>query len=188
MLNRICQGFVKAQCEPLHGTLERMLNRRIVLASLVGCSLPLLAQTPSPAADRAALRDLIDRFVKTTNAKDAKAFGACFAEDGEFTNPIGTSVKGRAAIVAFHERLFSASRSPNTPSFEHAHLTLLSENMRMIKPDVASVDLRWQQDGAIGPDGTPWGTRKGVLSWVAVRDHGIWLIEVWHNMELPKAP
>ena len=165
-----------------------MLNRRIVLASLLGCSLRLLAQTPVPAADRAGLQNLIDRFVETTNAKDAGAFGACFAEDGEFTNPIGTSVKGRAAIVAFHQRLFSPSRFPNTPSFEHAHLTLLSESMRMIRPGVASVDLRWQQDGAIGPDGTPWGARKGILSWITVRDHGSWLIEVWHNMELPKVP
>jgi hypothetical protein len=58
----------------------------------------------------------------------------------------------------------------------------------MLRPDVASVDIRWQQDGAIGPDGAPWGTRKGILSWIAVRDRQSWLIEVWHNMELPKIP
>ena len=165
-----------------------MMNRRIVLASLLTYSLPLLAQTAVPDSDRAALQALIDKFLRTTNAKDAKAFGSCFAEDGEFTNPVGMSVKGRAAIVAFHERLFSPTRFPDTPSFDHAHLTLLSTSIRMIRPDVASVDLRWQQDGVIAPDGTPWGTRKGILSWIAVRDRGTWLIEVWHNMELPKVP
>ena len=169
-----------------------MLNRRVVLASFLGSSLPLLAsaaaQVADPHADRAALQALVDRFVTTFNAKDLKAFGDCFAEDGEFTNPVGMYVKGRSAIVAFHERLFSPTRIPNTPSFNHAHLTLLSTGIRMVRPDVASVDIRWQQEGAIGPDGTPWGTRKGILSWIAVRDRGAWLIEVWHNMELPKLP
>jgi len=165
-----------------------MLNRLILLAFLLAFSMPLLAQTAVPDSDRAALQALVNTFLTSTNAKDAKAFGACFAEDGEFTNPIGMSVKGRAAIVAFHERLFSSTRTPNTPSFEHAHLTVLSTSMRRIRPDVASVDIRWQQDGAIAPDGTPWGTRKGVLSWITVRDQGTWLIEVWHNTEFPKIP
>jgi uncharacterized protein (TIGR02246 family) len=169
-----------------------MLNRRVLLASFLGSSLPLLAhaaaQVAVPNADRAALQALIDRFVTTINAKDLTGFGACFAEDGEFTNPVGMHVEGRAAIVAFHERLFSPTRLPDTPSFNHAHLTLLSTSLRMLRPDVASVDLRWQQDGALAPDGTPWGTRKGILSWIAIRDRGTWLIAVWHNMELPKIP
>jgi len=165
-----------------------MLNRLLVLAFLVACLLPLPAQTAVPDSDRAALQALVNTFLTTINAKDAKAFGTCFAEDGEFTNPIGDFVKGRAAIVAFHERLFSPTRFPNTPSFEHAHLTVLSTNMQMIRPDVASVDVRWQQEGAIAPDGTPWGTRKGVLSWITVRDHATWLIAVWHNTEFPKVP
>jgi uncharacterized protein (TIGR02246 family) len=169
-----------------------MINRRFVLASFVGSLLPLLAhadtQVSAPDADRASLQALVDRFVTTFNAKDLKAFGACFATDGEFTNPVGMYVKGRDAIVAFHERLFTPTRLPDTPSFNHAHLTLLSTSIRMLRPDVASVDIRWQQDGAIGPDGAPWGTRKGILSWIAVRDRQSWLIEVWHNMELPKIP
>lgn len=165
-----------------------MLNRLIVFAFLVACSLPLPAQAAVPDSDGTALQTLIDTFLATMNAKDAKAFGACFAEDGEFTNPVGMSAKGRPAIIAFHERLFSPTRLPGTPSFNHARLTLLSQTIRMIRPDVASVDLRWQQDGAIGPDGNPWGTRQGVLSWITVRDHGTWLIGVWHNTEFPKIP
>ena len=169
-----------------------MLNRRIVLALFLGCSLPLLAQTVAQTAlqgsDKVAIHALVSRVVTTFNAKDAQAFGACFAEDGEFTNPVGMSVKGRTAIAAFHAPLFSPTRLPNTPSFYHARLTVLSTSIRMVRPDVASVDITWQQDGAIAPDGNPWGTRKGILSWIAVRDRGRWQIEVWHNMELPKVP
>ena len=165
-----------------------MMNRRIVLTLLLGCSLPLLAQTTAPDPNRVALQALVNTFVTTTNAKDAKGFSACFTEDGEFTNPVGTFVKGRTAIEAFHARLFSPTRFPNTPSFYHARLTVLNTSIRMVTSDVAAVDVRWQQEGAIAPDGSPWGTRTGILSWVAVRDHDTWLIEIWHNMELPKGP
>src|ERR1039458_1413125 len=87
-----------------------MMNRRIVLTLLLGYSLPLLAQTTAPDPNRVALQALVNTFITTTNAKDAKGFSACFTEDGEFTNPVGTFVKGRTAIEAFHARLFSPTR------------------------------------------------------------------------------
>ena len=176
-----------------------MTNRSVLLPVLLACTLPLGAQsTTSPhsqvsgtaaavrESDRVALTALVDRFSTAVNAKDAAALAACFTEDGEFTNPVGMTEKGRAAIQAFHAMLFAPVRQPNTPSFYYARLKVLSSNLRMVRPDVASVDVRWQQDGAIAPDGSPWGTRTGILSWVAVRDHGAWLVAVWHNMELPK--
>ncbi len=94
--------------------------------------------------------------------------------------------KGRTAIEAFHTTLFAPVRQPNTPSFAEARLEVLSSTFKLLRPDVASIDVRWRQDGAIAPDGKPWGTRMGILSWVAVRNNDMWLIAVWHNLELPK--
>lgn len=174
-----------------------MTTRPVLLATILACtlSLPALspAQKPSAAGSqtRTSLSDrelqaLVDRFSQAVNAKDAKAFAACFTEDGEFTNPVGMTAKGRPSIEAFHANLFAPVRQPNTPSFYNARLQVLSTTTRVLRPDIATIDVRWQQDGAIAPDGSPWGTRKGILSWVAVREQGAWLIAVWHNLELPK--
>jgi uncharacterized protein (TIGR02246 family) len=136
----------------------------------------------SDSSPKAAIRELVQRFDQAINAKDAKAFGKLFAEDGEFTNPVGMSCKGRAAIEQFHAALFEES---NRPSFAHAHLTIEDTTIRLIRPDVAAVDVKWEQTGAIDPEGKPWGTRRGILSWVVGKDNGQWLIQVWHNLELP---
>ena len=129
-----------------------------------------------------AINGVVTEFEQAVNARDAEALGALFAEDGEFTNPVGTSLKGRLEIEHFHAALFSET---NRPSFAHAHLTVLGAAIRFIRTDVAAVDVRWEQTGAIAPDGTPWGTRKGILSWVVTRANSLWRIEVWHNLELP---
>ena len=137
---------------------------------------------PGDDSRSAAIHQLVDRFDQAVNAKDVKAFGSVFAEDGEFTNPVGMSVKGRTAIEQFHAALFSET---NKPSFAHAHLKVLDTNIRLIRPDVATVDVKWEQTGAIDPQGKPWGTRRGILSWVVAQDNGQWYVVVWHNLELP---
>ena len=140
------------------------------------------AAVPDDAAASTAVHALVKRFAEATNAKDVKAFGSVFAEDGEFTNPVGMSVKGRTAIEQFHRALFSEA---NRPSFAHAHLKILGTSVRFVRSDVVTVDVKWEQTGAISPEGKPWGTRRGILSWVVTQDNGKWLIAVWHNLELP---
>jgi uncharacterized protein (TIGR02246 family) len=159
--------------------------KSFVLVSILFTGFGLAGTTepkPGDPSESAAIQELVDRFGRAVNAKDVKAFGSVFAEDGEFTNPVGMSVKGRTAIEQFHAALFSES---NRPSFAHAHLKLLDTGIRFIRLDVATVDVKWEQTGAIAPDGKPWGTRRGILSWVAVRDLGQWYVAVWHNLELP---
>jgi len=132
-----------------------------------------------------AINGVVTKFAQAVNVRDARALGALFAEGGEFTNPVGTSLKGRLEIERFHAALFSEA---NRPSFAHAHLTVLGATIRFVRKDVATVDVRWEQTGAIAPDGKLWGTRKGILSWVVTRTNGLWRIEVWHNVELPASP
>ena len=145
----------------------------------------LLFTLQLPGADTSqtqGIRALVDQLVHAVNAKDVKEFGAVFTEDAEFTNLVGMTAKGRSAIESFHAALFSEN---NKPSFAHAHLTLLGSSIRLIRPDVAAVDVKWEQTGAIDPTGKPWGTRRGILSWVVTREKGEWRIAVWHNLELP---
>jgi uncharacterized protein (TIGR02246 family) len=154
-----------------------------VFILLTGCGMAVASGAYSgDAAATAAIEALVGRFDQVSNTKDAKGFGALFSEEGEFTNPVGMSFKGRSAIEHFYASLLSES---NRPSFAHMHLTVLGTTIRFIRPDVAAVDVKWEQTGAIAPDGKPWGTRKGLLSWVVTRENNEWLISVWHNLELP---
>jgi uncharacterized protein (TIGR02246 family) len=151
----------------------------IILVVLFGSS--AIRAAGSDDSSDAQLHALAHRFALAVNAMDAKALGSLFAPDGEFTNPVGMSEKGRTAIEKFHAKLFEEG---NRPSFAHAHLKLLNTSIRLIRPDVAVMDIRWEQSGAIAPDGSPWGVRNGILSWVVTHESDGWFIATWHNMEL----
>jgi uncharacterized protein (TIGR02246 family) len=139
-------------------------------------------------ADAASVQALVTRLVGAANANDVKAFAAVFADDAEFTNVFGQPAMGRKAIEAFHAPFFSGRREPGLPSFVNAHLTVLESRIRFLRPDVAAVDIKWQQTGAIAPDGKPWGTRTGLMNWVVTQEQGVWAVAIMHNMDLPAKP
>ncbi|HEU4618853.1 MAG TPA: SgcJ/EcaC family oxidoreductase [Gammaproteobacteria bacterium] len=112
------------------------------------------------------------------NVHDAGAFAAAFAEDADFTNVFGMHAKGRAAIEAFHAPIFATM-------FRDSRLTIEEPQIRMIRPDVASIDARWLMTGARDPHGNPWPERRGLLSFIATRGAAGWQLDVMHNMDLP---
>ena len=97
-----CQGFFKVSIVLNHGKLTAMIVFKSmilvsILSATLGLALPAKAESGDASAD-AAIYQLVGRFEQAVNSKDVKAFGSIFAEDGEFTNPVGMSVKGRTAI------------------------------------------------------------------------------------------
>lgn len=149
---------------------------------------PLLAQQTEQSSrvgtDEAAIQDLVSRLVAGSNANDVKAFANVFAEDADFTNVVGQHAKGRASIEEFHAPYYSGPRQPGRPSFINARLTAVESKIRFLRPDVAVVDIKWQQTGAISPKGHPWGPRTGLMNWVVTREKGMWAIAVMHNLQL----
>ena len=75
------------------------------------------------------------------NRHDAHALTEPFAEDADFTNVFGMAVRGRAAIEALHAPLFKTM-------FTDSHLRVLETRVRMIRSDVAAVDVKWTMTGA----------------------------------------
>ena len=112
------------------------------------------------------------------NRHDAHGLAEPFAEDAEFTNVFGMAVRGRAAIEALHAPLFKTM-------FTDSHLTVTETRVRMIRSDVAAVDVKWTMTGARDPHGNPWPERAGLLNWIVTRHGERWLIDVSHNMDLP---
>ncbi len=131
-----------------------------------------------------AAQQAIDRIVSgmtaAWNRRDVAAFGAAFAEDAEFTNVFGMMQSGRAEIEASHAPLFKTI-------FKDTELTATETRVRMIRPDIAAVDVRWKMSGARDPTGNPWPERAGILNWIVTRHGDQWLIDVSHNMDLPSS-
>lgn len=67
------------------------------------------AENPAPNPDEAAIRKLIEDFVKAANARDAKAATALWTEGGEFTDIDGTVVRGRTALEKMYAETFKSS-------------------------------------------------------------------------------
>ena len=80
-------------------------------------------------ADEKAIRATADDFVKAFNAGDAKAVGALWATDAEYTDESGQSFQGRAAIEKEYADLFKEHRG--------ATMTVTIESIRFLGPDIA---------------------------------------------------
>lgn len=130
------------------------------------------------AGDRQALEARVASLERSWNEHDARAFAAAFSEDADFTNVFGMPAKGRKAIEGFHAPIFATM-------FKDSHLSVVETQVRFLRDDVASIDARWEMTGARDPHGDPWPMRRGLLSFVATRGPGGWLLDVAHNMELP---
>jgi uncharacterized protein (TIGR02246 family) len=153
-----------------------------------GCLASLLFAQPSPAAemrkDEAAIEGIVAGFREAMNAKNATAFAHVFHEDADFTNWKGMTAQGRKAIEEFHRVLFEGDGTKGMASFRNARLQIADTRIRFLRPDVASVDVRWLQTGAV-LDGKDLGTRQGIANWIATNERGKWAIAVMHNTALP---
>jgi uncharacterized protein (TIGR02246 family) len=127
---------------------------------------------------RRAIEGIAAKLVEAWNRHDARALAAAFADDADFTNVFGMVAKGRPAIEALHAPLFKTI-------FMDSTLTVTEIRVRLIRPDVASVDVKWSMTGARDPHGNPWPEREGLLNWIATKYGDTWLVDVSHNMDLP---
>lgn len=155
----------------------------VIAASLLGVA--ALVQQPSPASEehvKAAIAQTLERFVDAWNKHDAHAFAMTFTEDADFTNVQGVHARGRANVEAFHAPIFAST-------FKDSHQTANIRSIRMLSPDIASVDVDWEMTGAKNHDGTPRPNRRGLLDWIMARQpDGTWLIEIMHNTDLTDHP
>ena len=87
------------------------------------------ASNPTKDADEKAIRATADDFVKAFNAADVKAIGALWAADAEYTDEMGQSFQGRAAIEEVYADLFKQHLG--------AMMTVKIESIRLLGPDVA---------------------------------------------------
>jgi uncharacterized protein (TIGR02246 family) len=132
---------------------------------------------PDKANDQEPLRKVLAAGVDALNKHDAKAFGAVFHPDAEFSQVPGGRALGRRGIVLVHQRFFG--------KFKKAKVTAGEPRIRFLRPDVATVDVRWTLTGMIGPDGKDRGAQNGLAMLVLTKEKGTWGVAAYHLAELP---
>jgi uncharacterized protein (TIGR02246 family) len=128
-----------------------------------------------------AVRQVVRAVVEAWNVHDAGAFAAAFEDEADFTNVLGMHASGREAIERFHAATFETR-------FRESRLTATDTTVRLIRDDVAAVDVHWEMIGARDPHDNELPPRRGILNLVVTRNDDAWAIAVMHNMDLPTNP
>ena len=130
-------------------------------------------------AGEAGIQELLDELVDAWNRGDANAFGARYRSDATFTNVNGGFYVGRDEFNLRHAEVLRGVLKGTT-------LALTVRTLRLVRPDVAIVDL---DVGILGCRARPPGVQTGpngalrtCLLMVLTRDSGKWFIAAYHNV------
>ena len=146
--------------------------RTAALATAWSLLAPAAGAQPA-AADEAAVRNLVARYVDAREKRDPTALAALFVGDADQLVSSGEWRRGRDAVVT--GGLASSARSSGRRSINVEHV-------RLVAGDVAVADGRYEIDGT---GGAP--ARRMWTTFVMVRTTDGWRISAIRNM-LPAAP
>ena len=116
-----------------------------------------------------AVDQLLGELAGAWNAGDARAYGARFCPDATITNTDGTLDLGRDEFVRHAEEAFQGVLAGT-------RLSLAVRKLRLVRPDVAVVDLDLRISGV------PGGELRTSLMLVLVEEDGRWWITAHHNV------
>ncbi len=138
----------------------------------------LLASTSNALAqskaDEEAVGKLPQEFCDAWAKHDGHALAKIMAEDVDFVTVATTYLHGRADFETFHVRLLSGR-------FKDSTITILKTTTRFLRSDMAVVHWSWKIEGDKNPDGTPRPPRYGMMTLVAEKKTGNWLVVVGQN-------
>ena len=134
------------------------------------------AQSSSSGTDSAEVRKVIDDFVNAFNRHDAHGWAAPFGPGGDFTNVSGLSRHGQKEVEERFAGLFAGV-------LKDAHRTFTMRHLRFVRPDVVAADAEWTLTGSRAADGSENPVRKGIFTWVIVKQDGRWMFADFHESE-----
>jgi uncharacterized protein (TIGR02246 family) len=147
------------------------------LVVFVGAA-PVSAQS---AADEKAIRDIADRFKVAWNTHDMNVLGSITTDDVDFVNVAGLHWKGRDQVVKEHAERHKVR-------FRNSVWTNKAVRVQLLRPDIALVHIEWETHGDLDFDLKPWPPRKGIFSWVMVKNGADWRIRSVQNTDSTTPP
>jgi uncharacterized protein (TIGR02246 family) len=155
------------------------MKRLFLIVAVLSYGIIANAQTKS---DEEALRALPHAFCDAWAKHDGHQLATIMAEDVDFVTVGGTWFHGKADFEKYHTRLLAGRfrESTNTP---------LETVVRFLRSDEGVVHWSWTIEGDKNPDGSPRPKRFGIMTMVAKKQGGAWLVAVAQNTNAgPGAP
>jgi uncharacterized protein (TIGR02246 family) len=132
--------------------------------------------------DEQAIRNLVTQWERAWNAGDMSAAAELFCEDADFVNVAASHWHGRAQIESEHARL-------HREHLKGSVFAPLEVGVQGIGSESALVHIQRLLRDDRDPDGTPRAPRRGVLSWLLLREaDGRWRIRAAHNTNALAVP
>ncbi len=156
------------------------LLTRLALLTLVSFGV-VASSVAQSTADEQAIRAVAERFKIAWNAHDMNQLGAITTDDVDFVNVAGLHWKGRDQVVKEHAERHKVR-------FRNSTWTNKAVHVQFLRPDVALVHLEWETRGDLDFDLKPWPPRKGIFSWVMVKNGGDWKIRSVQNTDSTSPP
>jgi uncharacterized protein (TIGR02246 family) len=144
--------------------------KRLVLQFLA-TALSIAAQTN---ADKEAVRKLPVAFSDAMTKHDGHELAKTMAADVDFVTVGAMWLHGRRDFEIYHTRLLNAR-------FMEVTVTPLQIAVRFLRPDTAVAHWNWRLAGDKNIDGTKRQPRYGMMTMVAEKRHGKWLVVVAQN-------
>jgi uncharacterized protein (TIGR02246 family) len=149
------------------------MKTMLALFSLIALAIgnPIQAQT---SQDEKALRELPQAFTNAWAKHDGHELAKIMAEDVDFVTVSATWLSGRADFEKYHTRLLSGL-------FKESTRTPLETAVRFIRPDLALLHCSWRHQGDKNVDGSVRPPRTGMMTMLAEKRKGTWLIVAAQN-------
>ena len=152
-----------------------MTHPRAGIAVLVlALAVSIAPMSGQPSADEQLIRELATQFERAWNSHDMTLIGSITTEDVDFVNVAGLHWKGRAEVIREHAERHKVRFKNSVWTTEHVTVQFLST-------DIALVHIDWQTRGDLDFDLKPWPPRKGLFSWLVVKNAGSWRIRAVQN-------
>jgi uncharacterized protein (TIGR02246 family) len=125
-------------------------------------------------ADAKTVRESSQDFCDAWAKHDGRAQAQIMAEGVDFVTVGATLIDGRSDFETHHTRLLSGR-------FKDSTITLLQLEVRFLQPDVAIVHWTRKVAGDKNPDGSPRNPRYGMMTMIAEKRGGAWLVATSQN-------
>jgi uncharacterized protein (TIGR02246 family) len=142
-----------------------------VIAILLATISPVRAQAK---LDEAAVHNLPQAFCAAFNQHDGHQLAQIMADDIDFVTVGATWLHGKSDFEKYHTRLLDGR-------FHGITLEPLQIAVRFLRPDIAIVHWSWTGAGDKNPDGTARQRRYGMMTMVAEKRSGGWLVVASQN-------
>lgn len=133
------------------------------------------AQEPMAESDEERIRALADRYASAWNEGDAAAVAELYALDGDLVGVEGRVHEGRAEVLDRMSEDFDGI-------FQGTEITITTDSVRLIEPEIALVDGTFTITGMTGPDGEAMDPLEGRYSNIVVEHGGEWQLEAVRPM------